>query len=512
MIVAWLAFLFRQKYQETQNNAGENTTNNTTQLSHTNTSPSTTWSVTQEEKQSPVVHNESIKKTITDNTKRYNLEKLDIAQIKTLFQESAIVGNADTALVLEHLYKTTQQEKILKTLIEVLVAEYRFDQAYSYLQSYEHNNYKIVDPHTALYVLMNSELIQVGKESNKDLLLRQINYFHQFGHISSDDKAFYSSLLALYDNNLEQFASLVDSITDPKYAQFKADTTKSITMGQHSSDLPVYYTRGLLALDVMQYGYFKLAQQISVAILLENDGYDLPYQILAYSHFVMNNWDRAIEYLQILLEQETLTYQENYKLLAGIAHYRKGQHKQAILFLSQMPKNHPFFIDILRYQIAAYTAMGDVKNMMQSYQQLLGQSAMTALDYYSFFEKVLYEPLVSGSGYTAAWVNEYLIKQYTATCWQRLATKDQHICEYGQAGLLLYQKDTKAATELLQKLRYTIEKSYVFSALWDYYHRDGQIKKAQEMYTKAVALAVDEGLKNSTQKKLVELLQIQPIQ
>lgn len=66
----------------------------------------------------------------------------------------------------------------------------------------------------------------------------------------------------------------------------------------------------------MQYGYFKIAQQVAVGVLLENDGYDLPYQILAYSHFVMNNWQRAIEYLQVLLEQETLTYQENYKLLA----------------------------------------------------------------------------------------------------------------------------------------------------------------------------------------------------
>lgn len=73
--------------------------------------------------------------------------------------------------------------------------------------------------------------------------------------------------------------------------------------------------------------------------------------------------------------------------------------------------------------------------------------------------------MVSGSGYVAAQLNEYLITQYTRTCLTQLDTQEHYVCDYGQAGFLLYKNQTEAAITLLEQLSVTIERSYVFAAL-----------------------------------------------
>lgn len=131
---------------------------------------------------------------------------------------------------MEHLYTTTQDQKILKTLLEILVAEYRFDTAYSYLKDYKDSNYAIVEPHTALYILLNSDLIQVGQSKGKQDIKNHITYLYQFEQITESDRDFYLALLALYENNTDDFIALVQSLRDPKYAQFVADVQESAQM------------------------------------------------------------------------------------------------------------------------------------------------------------------------------------------------------------------------------------------------------------------------------------------
>ena len=451
-----------------------------------------------------------VEQVVQANIEQYDLQTLDQDDVRSLFeQSSSLTREFNSVDIMEYVYKQTWDKDLLKSIIETLVQQYRLNEAYDYIKNEESNFYAIIEPHTALYILLNSELIQINKPLWVHRVREAVLHYAQTNQISTDDSNFYIALLALSESNLDQFISLVDQIQDPKYAQFKTDVQRSLQMGLNKKDLPQYYVHWLLSLDVMEYGYFKLAQQIAVQVLLEDDWYDLPYQVLAYSHFVLNNRERAIEYLLVLLEQETATYQENYKLLLGIAYYRKWDITSSVLYLSQLQNDHPYRADILRYLIQSYHSLWDAKNLVQSYQLLLANSQIDWADYYNFFEEVLYKPLVKRTEFNVAATNEFLLDQYIQTCQSRLSEKEQYICEYGQAWLFLYQNKLKESAEILETLTTKIEKSYIFAALWDYYHREGIVAKAQEAYTKAVALAVDEQLKSGLQQKLIGLLRNQ---
>lgn len=451
--------------------------------------------------------NQQVQEQIDNNIAQYELETLDQSDVRELFAKtSSNTRELNSVEVMEYVYSKTKDEDLLRNIIKSLVQQYRMDDAYKYIKDYKASNYSITDPHTAMYILLNSELVQVNKPEWLQFIKNTLDNYVQQWLITADDWYFYWALISLSNNNLDQFTSLERQIKDPKYAAFQADVEYSIKIWLNRQDLPPYYLNALLSLDIMEYGYFKLAQQIAVKVLLEDDGYDLPYQVLAYSHFVLNNRDRAIEYLHILLEQETDTYQENYKLLLGIAYFWNGDIANSVLYLSQLPSNHNFRADILRYLIQSYYSLWDAKNIVQSYQLLLANPQIEANDYYNFFENVLYKPLVQRTEFSIVTTNEFLVSQYIQTCNSRLNEKEKYICEYGQAWLLLYQNKLDEAAKILESLTAKVEKSYIFAALWDYYYRWWQVAKAQESYTKAVALAVDEKLKEWLQQKLIGIL------
>jgi len=45
----------------------------------------------------------------------------------------------------------------------------------------------------------------------------------------------------------------------------------------------------------MKNGYFSLANKLAVESILQDSEYILPHQILAYSNFLTNNWEKSIE-------------------------------------------------------------------------------------------------------------------------------------------------------------------------------------------------------------------------
>lgn len=57
----------------------------------------------------------------------------------------------------------------------------------------------------------------------------------------------------------------------------------------------------LVALQLLKHGYYRLSQLVAVQVTLVQEHYILPQQILAYSHFMLNNWEVAREYLRDLL-------------------------------------------------------------------------------------------------------------------------------------------------------------------------------------------------------------------
>lgn len=435
---------------------------------------------------------------------------LDALAVKELFSSlSRVNPGSDNVQVLLAVYEENRDPQLLQPLLDQLVAQYRFGQAYTIIQAYEAERYVSIDPHTVLYILRNSPMIHIRETQRSEKLLELIQYYARTDRISSDDVLFYQSLFAFFQEDIDQMINLLNQIEDPLYDRFRQDVTQAIQAARYVDDLPTYYAQALVSLEVMQYGYFTLAQQVAIDILLDNDGYNLPYQILAYSHFVMNNRERAIEYFLVLLEQGDREYWQEYTLFLGIAHYWNQEYNNALLYLDQLPVNHPFRLDILRYMIASYKYLNDENRLAQTYQRVLGQEDLVWLDYYDYFETALFAPLLEREPYVLVQSNPFLLQQYIQTCIERLPQEDQYICDYGRAGQLLFRQEIQEAGRVLEQLIPYITKSYVYAALGDYYDRIDQQSLAQEMYTKAINKAVDEDLRSRTQEKLLELIRIQ---
>ncbi|NOZ44051.1 MAG: hypothetical protein GXP45_02740 [bacterium] len=67
----------------------------------------------------------------------------------------------------------------------------------------------------------------------------------------------------------------------------------------------------------------------------QNNSYILPYQILAYSHFLTNNRDTAIDYF-LKLSNFDPNHGSLYKFLLGTSYYRKNDYNKSILYLNQI--------------------------------------------------------------------------------------------------------------------------------------------------------------------------------
>lgn len=507
-MIAWIVFLFNErslytsKHIENQHKSQDITTIHETRQS--------SWVVQWQSNQINQNNQSTMSSSIVLNQWSSSQGGLDAVAVKELFASLSRVDTSnDNIQVLLAVYERTQNQELLQPLLDELVAQYRFSQAYDIIQPYAWERYRDIDPHTVLYILWNSSLIRINDTSRAQELQELISYYGRAGVISPDDVLFYQSLFAFFQEDIETMLNLLDQIQDPLYNGFRQDVQEAVLAATYTDDLPAYYVQGLVSLEVMQYGYFILAQQVAIDILLDNDGYNLPYQILAYSHFVMNNRERAIEYFIILLEQWSREYWQEYTLFLGIAYYWHGEYDDALLYLGQLPVNHPFRLDILRYMIASYKQLDATNRLVQSYQRVLGQENIYWLDYYDYFETALFAPLIQQAEYSLVQSNEFVLQQYIQTCIERLPQEDQYICDYWRAGELLYRQNIQEAGRVLEQLIPYITKSYIYAALADYYDRIGDTVRAQEMYTNAINKAVDEDLRNRTQEKLLELIRIQ---
>ena len=99
--------------------------------------------------------------------------------------------------------------------------------------------------------------------------------------------------------------------------------------------IPKYYEDGLVALSLLKNGYFSIAKKLALETALRDSKYILPYQILAYTHFLTNNRETATEYFLKLADFDT-TNKDLYQFLIGIGYYRSKKYDQAVLYLTQV--------------------------------------------------------------------------------------------------------------------------------------------------------------------------------
>lgn len=226
---------------------------------------------------------------------------------------------------------------------------------------------------------------------------------------------------------------------------------------------------------------------------LKDSKYVLPFQILAYTHFLTNNRETAAEYFLKLSEFDKVN-QDLYKFLIGVSFYRSKEYQQSVLYLSQVTA--PSLVsDTYRYLILNYLKIDDTKRVVETWQQLLGQSDVGSSDFYSYFYEVFYAPYLAESTYALYKENTLLADMFLERCGVVFSGSVADVCEFGNIGQYLANGSPwlPDSSELLLKLARTYNMRYLYKIL-------GDITGTKDYYIKALSLCTDNAQKRVLQQ------------
>lgn len=242
--------------------------------------------------------------TMADNTQISPVSAYDVVEQNNTLAADYTNKQANTKLVKE-LYGKNPSSELLHTLIDVLLEQHRFDEAYGYVQEAEINYPGTLDPYRHIYAAFHAPSISISQPGSIKVAEDVIEYYRSKNLISADDYLFYQAMIKLWYNDLEAARILLQQITSPKYTPISKYIIETFDTLSKQQDIPSYYAQSMISLAVMKQGYYSIAKKLATAITIKDKDYILPYQILAHSHFMTHNRDTAIEYLLILKDLET---------------------------------------------------------------------------------------------------------------------------------------------------------------------------------------------------------------
>lgn len=159
-----------------------------------------------------------------------------------------------------------------------------------------------------------------------------------------------------------------------------------------------------------------------------------------------------------------------------------------------------------RYLVLSYHELGDVPNVIINFEKLLGEKLWPS-DYYTFFLMAYYEPIRYGQNYEIISQNPNLPDRYIQHCKKFIDENFKHVCEIGEVGKLLQQKNNDIAHQKLMWLAREHPKSFIFKALGDYYVQTDNHDKAIQYYLKAMRMTTDLQERFHTKSKILQLYQ-----
>ena len=314
--------------------------------------------------------------------------------------------------------------------------------------------------------------------------------------MSNDDFTFYQGIISLRNKDYKQAMTSRKTITDPKRTETITSIGKSINSYDASKAIPIYYQDALVALSLLKNGYFTIARKLAIDVINQNKEYILPYQILAYTHFLTNNRDTAIAYFTKLadIDKDNL---HMYMFLIGNSYYRKGDYTSSLLYLSQAGTIEK--TDTLRYQILDYLALNENENLAKKRTELRQQPDINPSDLYLYAYEVGYK------GYFSKDPTLYtLTSGNTISCTQLFSGND--ICDYLNIGIALVKKDI-VDTALLEKLANTYNQSYLYHILGNLTSTTN-LETAKKQRSKAYGISTDETEKQELQNKLETIISL----
>ncbi|MBU0626950.1 hypothetical protein KKH82_06105 [Patescibacteria group bacterium] len=255
--------------------------------------------------------------------------------------------------------------------------------------------------------------------------------------IAKDDYMFYQAMIKLRNKEYKAARDIFNQIHTPYYQESIQSITQAIAQYDTSKTIPKEYQDGLVALSLLKNGYFSVAKKIALETALKDKKYILPYQILAYTHFLTNNRETASEYFLKLADVDA-TNQSLYKFLIGICNYRTQDYRKAILYLSQTT-DPELQTDTYRYLINSYIQENDIQNAVSTRQKLLGQNDINESDFYHYFYQALYMPYLQNKKAEIYEANTLLTEMYINSCSTTLSGSD--VCTFGQIGQKIITSD-----------------------------------------------------------------------
>ncbi|MEI6425780.1 MAG: hypothetical protein WCO66_00335 [Candidatus Absconditabacteria bacterium] len=400
--------------------------------------------------------------------------------------------------VLKRIYEKNKSDDILKQIIEKQAQNYQFNEAIENIKQLK-NQENGIDPQLSIYIAINSSAVKVGDPQSIDTIMEIVNTYKNQGVIDADDVIFYQGLKEIWNENYNQALLDREKIQKEEYKTTIDAFKDAINNHKNEKSIPPEYTDGLVALTALKNGYFTIARKIAVECINKNEKYILPYQILAYSHFLSNNRETAIEYFLKLIDFDQ-NNKDMYNFLIGTSYYRKGDYSSSSVYLSQVQKTNP--TDTLRYLIQDYIQLKANDKEKQIRTILAKQNDISPSDFSLYFYTIFYKSYFSIDQATIETYKE-LSSIFLQNCEDRFTGSD--VCLYGKLGKATLENTIQANEAEYIGLAERYKMSYIYHILGDYFTKNKQTKKAEQAYAKAIALTEDGKEKEIVKEKLNQI-------
>ncbi len=395
--------------------------------------------------------------------------------------------------VLEYLYTKNKNPQFLQPLVEKFLQYYQFDKANTYLSllvaeqwNYFHLN---LDPHQVVYTLFHNPSLDLASANSLDNVFSLINDYQSHHLLTDDDVMFYKWLHSLWVYDYATATAAFGKVTGQRYQDFKKSYDSALANYMKIKNPPPYYRDGLVALTLLKNWYFSFAKRIALHSLNQNQQYILPYQVLAYTNFLMHNWESAKDYFLKLADFDTNNV-FLYKFLIGICYYWYGDYEQSIIYLNQVA-DPALRTDVYRYMLLSYIHLEDMDNMVRIRHNLLGESSLQPSDFSLFFDHMFFIPFRTWKPFLLYSDNPQLADLYLWKCSTLLSGSQADVCVYGEVWLQLAKQNLSSVGQKLISLSQTYHQSHLYHLLGDYYLLNHDYSLAKDTYIKALSICDD---------------------
>lgn len=403
--------------------------------------------------------------------------------------------------VLEYLYIKNKNPELLQPLVEKFLQYYQFDKANQYLTllvAEEGDYFELdLDPHQVIYTRFHDSNVGLDSVNSLSEAFTLVKEYRTRNMITADDEMFYKGLQSLRAYDYTTATAAFGKVTDPRYKDFVASYEAALANYVKIKNPPVYYRDALVSLTLLKNWYFSFAKRLALRALNQDETYILPYQVLAYTNFLMHNREAAKEYFLKLADFDAAN-EFLYKFLIGVCYYRYGDYEQSILYLNQVT-DPGLKIDVYRYMLLGYIQAGDGDNILRMRQNLLGEVDLQPSDFALFFDQMFYIPFRTAQPFTLYLEAPQLVDLYLGKCSTLFTGSQADICTYGQVGLQLAKQNLSWISKQLLSLAETYHQSHLYHLLGDYYFANKQYSLAKDTYLKALSIC-----DNSTEQSILQ--------